>query len=243
MKRRALAADEPPSKTQSPTSRVKPEQSQDGPTRQAGAPGHNHLTSWLTSPVAWATPARRKRPGIEIEPLPRTLLGTDGDPCQIQPSFPPPHRHAAAPLSDSKRPLRTKREIEQKGASSRRPARKGSGRALRALACRGGGGQPWHPRLRRSPKTNGEPNDDHPRIACLRAARRRSADLQLQPIGPGTGPSAVYLDLRDFLALSSILDPALARDKPVELASSCARPSCRRVGPGNFTPSLSQIRT
>jgi len=50
--------------------------------------------------------------------------------------------------------------------------------------------------------------------------------FQLQPIGPGTGPSAVYLDLRDFLALSSILDPALARDKPVELASSCARPSC-----------------
>ena len=49
--------------------------------------------------------------------------------------------------------------------------------------------------------------------------------FRLQPIGPDTGPSAVYLDLRDFLALSSILDPALARDKPVALALSCARPS------------------
>src|SRR5271165_4001682 len=109
MKRRALAADEPPSMTQSPTSRVKPEQSQDGPTRQAGAPGHNHFTSWLPSPFAWATPADGSGPASRSNPfLPRTLLGTDGDPRQIQPSFLPPHRHAAAPLSDSKRPLRTK---------------------------------------------------------------------------------------------------------------------------------------
>ena len=28
--------------------------------------------------------------------------------------------------------------------------------------------------------------------------------FRLQPIGPDTGPSAVYLDLREFLALSSI---------------------------------------
>jgi len=49
--------------------------------------------------------------------------------------------------------------------------------------------------------------------------------FRLQPIGPDTGPSAVYLDLRDCLALSSIFDSALVRDKPVALALSCARPS------------------
>ena len=48
--------------------------------------------------------------------------------------------------------------------------------------------------------------------------------FRLRPMGPDTGPSAVYLDLRDFLALSSIFDPALARE-PVVLALSCARPS------------------
>jgi len=49
--------------------------------------------------------------------------------------------------------------------------------------------------------------------------------FRLQPVGPATTGGAVYLDLRDFLALSSILDPALARDKPAALALSCARPS------------------
>jgi hypothetical protein len=60
-------------------------------------------------------------------------------------------------------------------------------------------------------------------VSGLREANRRPSGFSRSD--PMPARRRVYLDLRDSMALSSILDPALVRDKPVAMALSCARPS------------------
>jgi hypothetical protein len=138
MKRRALAADEPPSKTQS-------------------------------------------QPAASNQSKARTARRSSADSAEHSSS----HRHAAAP--DSKRPLEQKGNLNRKAPAATAP--QGSGRRFAPLPV-GGGGRPGHPCLWRSPKTKWRANDDHPRIACLRAARGEPPTFRLQPIGPDAGPSA-----------------------------------------------------
>jgi hypothetical protein len=219
MKRRALAADEPPNPQPAASN-----QSKARTARRAKRARPGTITSLAGFPLASRgrhpqTEAARHRdrtpssgaPSLE----PTAILGRFSRAFFLPIAMPPLH------FLTAKGP--PKRNLNRKAPAATAP--QGSGRALRAPACRG-----RRPAWASMSSEASEDKMESPTTTILELhvsglREGEAPTFRLQPIGPDTRPSAVYLDLRDFLALSSIFDPALARDKPVALALSCARPS------------------